>query len=294
MAEDGRHPLVLTKCLDPSAAVQWLDKFPFCCRNCGRVGHRQDVCPHPTEKVCDKCGHGPPGPDHVCSAPKCALCGGAHVTGDRTCRSRYQVPYLVRRRRQRRRRRNKSRSSPVPAASLLPQSKPTRAVQRQGQATPGSSRAPDACKPTWVDKVTGKGETRAPARSCSLPQPVTDKIESLERENAFLRKELSEIKALLKTPPPREQRDSNASEPPAASNPARGAKKRAGPALEAEEPLTMSSIIAHMTALLEQFRADILSEINPLKLQMNEITARVQILEADRHPQMQGRQILHH
>lgn len=56
----------------------------------------------------------------------------------------------------------------------------------------------------------------------------------------------------------------------------------------------MSSIIAHLTALLEQFRADILSEINPLKLQMTEITARVQILEADRHQQMQGRPILHH
>ncbi|KAH6945755.1 hypothetical protein HPB50_009750 [Hyalomma asiaticum] len=138
-----------------------------------------------------------------------------------------------------------TRSSPVPAASLLPaahtQSTPTRVVQPQGQATPGSSQAPDACKPTWVDKVTGKGETRAPARSCSLPQPVTDKIQALERENAFLRKELSEIKALLKTPPPREQRDSNASEPLAASNPARGAKKRAGPALEAEESPTMSS-----------------------------------------------------
>ncbi|KAH8036189.1 hypothetical protein HPB51_019594 [Rhipicephalus microplus] len=72
------------------------------CRNCGRVGHRQDVCPRPTDKVCDQCGHGPPGPDHACSAPKCALCGGVHVTGDRTCWSRYQVPYLVWCRRQRR------------------------------------------------------------------------------------------------------------------------------------------------------------------------------------------------
>ncbi|KAH7946696.1 hypothetical protein HPB52_003455 [Rhipicephalus sanguineus] len=178
------------------------------CRNCCRVGHRQDVCPHPTDKVCDQCGHGPPGPDHVCSAPKCALCGGAHVTGDRTCRSRYQVPYLVRRRRQRR---NKSRSSPVPAASLLPaantQSTPTRAVPPQDQATLGSSRAPDASKPTWVDKVAGKGETRAPARSGSLPQPVADKIQTLERENTFLCKVLSEIKALLKMPQPREQRE---------------------------------------------------------------------------------------
>lgn len=184
----------------------------------------------------------------------------------------------------------------MPAASLLPAAytQSTRVVQPQDQATPGSSRAPDTSKPTWVDKVTGKGETRAPARSGSLPQHVADKIQTLERENTFLRKELSEIKALLKTPQRLEKRESNASDPPAASNPVRGAKKRAGSALEAEEPLTMSSIIAHLTALLEQFRADILSEINPLKLQMTEITARVQILEADRHQQMQGRPILHH
>ncbi|KAL1482624.1 hypothetical protein MTO96_050309 [Rhipicephalus appendiculatus] len=32
------------------------------CRNCGRVGHRQDVCPHPADKVCDQCGNGPPWP----------------------------------------------------------------------------------------------------------------------------------------------------------------------------------------------------------------------------------------
>ncbi|KAH7946882.1 hypothetical protein HPB52_005644 [Rhipicephalus sanguineus] len=34
------------------------------CRNCGRVGHRQDVCPTPSEKVCEHCGIKPTGPDH--------------------------------------------------------------------------------------------------------------------------------------------------------------------------------------------------------------------------------------
>ncbi|KAH6924116.1 hypothetical protein HPB50_012234 [Hyalomma asiaticum] len=220
------------------------------CRNCGRVVHRQDVCPHPTEKVCDQCGHRPPGPDHVCSAPNVRpdLPEPLSSTLPReapspTPSTSQQEPFVT----------GALCKPPTGSRAAYTQSTPTRAVQPQEQATPGSSRAPYTCKPTWVDKVTGKGETRAPTRSCSLPQPVTDKIQALEREKAFLRKELSEIKALLKTPPPREKRDSNASEPPAASNEARGAKKRAGPALEAEEPLTMSSIIAHMTALLEQF-----------------------------------------
>ncbi|KAH8030494.1 hypothetical protein HPB51_007514 [Rhipicephalus microplus] len=43
-------------------------------RNCSQVGHRQDVCPSSTDKVCHECGHCPPGPDDVRSALKCALC----------------------------------------------------------------------------------------------------------------------------------------------------------------------------------------------------------------------------
>ncbi|KAL1478805.1 hypothetical protein MTO96_052370 [Rhipicephalus appendiculatus] len=265
------------------------------CRNCGRVGRRQDVCPHPADKVCDQCGNGLPGPTHVCTSPKCALCGGAHLTGDRTCRSRYQVPYLVRRRRQRRRRRNKQRmtqdatTGPTPKTAHKPT---TTAVPQPVDLTqPGSSRDQAASKPTWADKVAGKGEIRAPSRSVSLPQPVADKIQFLERENANLRKELTEIKALLQTPQPREPRESTAQ--PAAPPTVRGAKRRAAPEQADEEPLTMSSIMAHMTALLEQFRSDILVELNPIKLQSNELSARLQILEADRHHMMQGRQIRH-
>ncbi|KAH7975891.1 hypothetical protein HPB52_006629 [Rhipicephalus sanguineus] len=92
-------------------------------------------------------------------------------------------------------------------AAAYTQSTPTRAVQPQDQATPGSSPASDTSKPTWVDKVACNGETRAPVRSGSLPQPVEDKIQTLERENAFLRKERSDMKVLLQTPQPREQRE---------------------------------------------------------------------------------------
>ncbi|KAL1426472.1 hypothetical protein MTO96_018303 [Rhipicephalus appendiculatus] len=237
----------------------------------------------------------PPGPTHVCTSPECALCGGAHLTGDRTCRSRYQVPYLVRRRRQRRRRRNKQRTTQDATTGPTPKTahKPTTtAVPQPVDLTqPGSSRDQAASKPTWADKVAGKGEIRAPSRSVSLPQPVADKIQFLERENANLRKELTEIKALLQASQPREPRESTAQ--PAAPPTVRGAKRRAAPEQADEEPLTMSSIMAHMTALLEQFRSDILVELNPIKLQSNELSARLQILEADRHHMMQGRQIRH-
>ncbi|KAH8026635.1 hypothetical protein HPB51_023145 [Rhipicephalus microplus] len=91
------------------------------CRTCGQVGHRQDVCPTPSTKVCDHCGHLPTDNPHVCNQPVCALCGEAHRTGDRECRHRYQLPYLVRRRRQRRRRRKQAQQkTPTPATSPVP------------------------------------------------------------------------------------------------------------------------------------------------------------------------------
>ncbi|KAL1469524.1 hypothetical protein MTO96_041020 [Rhipicephalus appendiculatus] len=121
------------------------------CRNCGRVGHRQDVCLHPADKVCDQCGNGPPGPTHVCTSPKCALCGVAHLTGDRTCRSRYQVPYLVRRRRQRRRRSNKQRTTQDATTGPTPQDCP--------QAFHHSSTP--ACRPNPARQLTGPGRLQA-------------------------------------------------------------------------------------------------------------------------------------
>ncbi|KAH7961424.1 hypothetical protein HPB52_008918 [Rhipicephalus sanguineus] len=33
---------------------------------CGHVGHREDVCPTPSTKVCDQCGHLPTDNPHVC------------------------------------------------------------------------------------------------------------------------------------------------------------------------------------------------------------------------------------
>ncbi|KAH7985292.1 hypothetical protein HPB52_024206 [Rhipicephalus sanguineus] len=50
------------------------------CHQCGRLGHRMDVCPSPQDRVCRGCGTANPGPDHQCN-PCCQLCGGEHYNG---------------------------------------------------------------------------------------------------------------------------------------------------------------------------------------------------------------------
>lgn len=73
------------------------------CYQCGHVGHRMDVCPNPQYRICRGCGLANPDEDHLCD-PKCALCGGNHLTADRKCKARFKTPYVVRRRRWERRR----------------------------------------------------------------------------------------------------------------------------------------------------------------------------------------------
>ncbi|KAH9370535.1 hypothetical protein HPB48_012523 [Haemaphysalis longicornis] len=67
------------------------------CMACGKVGHRADVCPHPSSEYCKTCHTTNPPPDHACS-PRCALCGKDHLTWDRQCRQRYKTPFIQRQR----------------------------------------------------------------------------------------------------------------------------------------------------------------------------------------------------
>ncbi|KAG0439500.1 hypothetical protein HPB47_016620 [Ixodes persulcatus] len=40
-----------------------------------------------------------PKESHVCSNPKCSLCGGNHLTANKECKARFKTPYVVRKRR---------------------------------------------------------------------------------------------------------------------------------------------------------------------------------------------------
>ncbi|KAH8040383.1 hypothetical protein HPB51_010163 [Rhipicephalus microplus] len=72
--------------------VQPYRKTVPACNQCGSVGHRPDACPSPKPDLCGTCGNTVPLIDgarapHECT-PKCALCAGPHVTGDRCCKER--------------------------------------------------------------------------------------------------------------------------------------------------------------------------------------------------------------
>ncbi|KAK8788910.1 hypothetical protein V5799_021309 [Amblyomma americanum] len=69
------------------------------CRQCGKVGHRRDVCPNPNTTLCFGCGIVNPSEDHKHECkPKYKLCGEQHPTGERDCKNKYKMPYVVKKR----------------------------------------------------------------------------------------------------------------------------------------------------------------------------------------------------
>ncbi|KAL1467866.1 hypothetical protein MTO96_041862 [Rhipicephalus appendiculatus] len=178
------------------------------CYACGRLGHRADVCPTPENTICRGCGIEFPTDDHFCT-PDCALCGGPHPTADRSCKQRFHMPYIVRRRR-RERQRVKSPASPVRerAQSRSPsrgRSETPRFCSKSRSRSRGNScsRGPPTVRiheppapgqTEWADRVKG---TASKVRRFSLPPPEHSaaRMLQLERENASLRNALEQLRA---------------------------------------------------------------------------------------------------
>ncbi|KAG0432707.1 hypothetical protein HPB47_020575 [Ixodes persulcatus] len=122
-----------------TVSFNWLEtpcfiykKTKAACLNCGEVGHRADVCSKLAGFACTLCGTASVGESHVCT-PKCALCGGAHRTYDRTCPEKFY----------KRTQTDKAKRQ-------------SRGEQRTGEA-----------QVRWLSKETERSESRARARSRS-------------------------------------------------------------------------------------------------------------------------------
>lgn len=193
------------------------------CRQCGKIGHRTDVCPQPNARVCFACGKANPGANHdnECT-PRCKLCGGPHPTSSPGCTNKYKTPYLVKKRQwdrrkvtspqreriprkddasfprlshQQQRGRSRSCSRRRRSASSGARSARIRSASRGRSGRSDSRRRPVAShsreRVAWTDIVS------APATRARSKTPRREREKSTQRPEAMqaLREEITTLKA---------------------------------------------------------------------------------------------------
>lgn len=276
------------------------------CYQCGRLGHRMDVCPNPDNRICRGCGIHNPDQGHQCS-PKCSLCGGPHITADRACRAKYKTPYVVRRRRWERRATAEKQAfdatdfPPLPGRSRSGSRSRTR--NRSHSRTPGRSRsrsrsrsksAPRRQQSGTHDKVGWFDAVKGASREVSVTLPESNKsadnvaLEAMKKENAVMReliqrltREVQELKRERMQPNGKQAGVPSASSVRESDTPA--PKKRALQPQEESNPgqavSEIKGLLTTMQSAIEHLHATVLglaNRVTNLEGNMNSIMATVQ------------------
>ncbi|KAH7934573.1 hypothetical protein HPB51_029062 [Rhipicephalus microplus] len=118
---------------------------------------------------------------------------------------------------------------------------------------------------TWGDKVGCKGEARAAQRQGHSPQQSDPELAQLKRMYAEQAKEIQSHKEELEKQQAPESREGSIISGPVSI---RGAKKRAGPTLQAEEQSEFDRFKANIYAILEQYRAESTAEYSALNAEL--------------------------
>ncbi|KAK8787953.1 hypothetical protein V5799_022271 [Amblyomma americanum] len=175
------------------------------CYLCGRLGHRMDVCPNPEDKICRGCGMKNPEESHVCTNPKCSLCGGNHLTADKECKARFKTPYVVRKRRWERQQQEEvqqqQQQQPRGPAWQAPGGRRSRSQTRRGRSK-SDTRSPSAAG-------ARRRESRSPSKSKTRRSNGAEKQKDnecrhclelkqmIERRNNQIKSQNDQIQAMM-------------------------------------------------------------------------------------------------
>ncbi|KAL1477762.1 hypothetical protein MTO96_017053 [Rhipicephalus appendiculatus] len=258
------------------------------CYACGRLGHRAECArPRRTRFAGDAEPRLPRKSTSV--RPSAPSVGGPHLTADKTCKQRFQVPYVVRRRRRQRKRATETPATPV-ASSLRSTCQGhdpsvSRAPSRGRSATPAGRRS------------RSRGRSRSSGRSCSTrrsrsgirtketpwadrvkqkppkvtkgspPEHSNPRIEQLEQENAQLRAALEQLRAQFES-----FRKSHSSTPA----PSELAAEASAPIWSAKKRALVAPVEGERD--LEEFKSEITNSMKDVRESVNSLQGAVMTL----------------
>ncbi|KAH7961779.1 hypothetical protein HPB52_012079 [Rhipicephalus sanguineus] len=174
------------------------------CRQCNRIGHRGDVCPNPTDRLCPGCGAFNPNGDHTCE-PKCRICGKDHATADRNCKAKFKKPFIVKQR-QWARIQDDQRQAPSQWRGRSPSRSRSRSRGRQRMRSTTRGSTPARSQPrsrstsrestntvSWADKVRGS----RPVETGESVKHNNEELEKLKAENIQMREMIAQLHAKI-------------------------------------------------------------------------------------------------
>lgn len=277
------------------------------CTNCWAPGHRADVCTKPKSTLCHRCGQAHSAVEPPTCVPSCILCKGAHVTGSRPCRLRFD--------------RNGSSSSPAtskpqspplepPSGPILKTSRLSRPRHRSAsRGARSSSRHRSVSFPplprSEASTATNSTTTTPPVSWNSQPHTSDPQIAALEATIAAQQLQIQELSrqlqaalARLSSPAPPPSPTPTPTKPPAppasavepmntapsaasscASSPARcPPHKRRSPSSDAVA--SERDVVRHTASFLEAFEQRIMVRFAQLEERVASIDTRVAAIES--------------
>ncbi|KAH6937956.1 hypothetical protein HPB50_005468 [Hyalomma asiaticum] len=231
------------------------------CSKCTRVGHRADVCPTAMVNVCRNCGAKDPKQGHSCQI-RCKLCGKGHPTGDKACKQKYQIPFVIR---QRRKEREMERAFDMDLRDFPTNGAEMTAPSSGGWLQPftmgGGPVLPVTAKWASKDKNPEPYRTQAgPSTQVSggtVTAKESEELQKVRNENAKLSSELAQVKkelASLKNAVSLSSHDGD-------QNGANGRKRRAvGDVPEVDVTDSLNQIkesLKHISSTLQELTKDI-------------------------------------